>query len=259
MSDRGELAIVLHTHMPYVEGFGTWPFGEEWLWEAMATCYLPLLALLRSDAGASLTLSLTPVLCDQLEVPDLAERFQRFVDEVRTNTHREDARGLRAAGHARAAAELERALGLYLEAAQRLGELDGDLLSAVLAHARLTSSATHAVLPLVATDALLRAQVRGGVRSHLARLRGQRPGVCAGRPCEHPPGAREGGPSGAEPGLRVRAAGAAWGGGFWLPECAHAPHLDQLLAAEGVRITCLELTERFGVGSPAHLRPLRSP
>ena len=33
----GALAIVLHTHMPYVEGFGTWPFGEEWLWEAVAT------------------------------------------------------------------------------------------------------------------------------------------------------------------------------------------------------------------------------
>ena len=41
--DRGELALVLHTRMPYVEGFGTWPFGEEWLWEAMAVSYLPLL------------------------------------------------------------------------------------------------------------------------------------------------------------------------------------------------------------------------
>ena len=50
-SDRGALAIVLHTHMPYVEGFGTWPFGEEWLWEAIAGSYLPLLELL--DAGAS--------------------------------------------------------------------------------------------------------------------------------------------------------------------------------------------------------------
>jgi len=29
--------------VPYVEGFGTWPFGEEWLWEAIATSYLPLL------------------------------------------------------------------------------------------------------------------------------------------------------------------------------------------------------------------------
>ena len=52
MKARGEgaFALVLHTHMPYVEGYGTWPFGEEWLWEAIACCYLPLLELL--DGGA---------------------------------------------------------------------------------------------------------------------------------------------------------------------------------------------------------------
>ena len=50
--------------MPYVEGFGTWPFGEEWLWEAVACVYLPLLELLD---GAPVTVGLTPVLCDQLE------------------------------------------------------------------------------------------------------------------------------------------------------------------------------------------------
>ena len=65
--------------MPYVEGFGTWPFGEEWLWEALATCYLPLLELL--ERGAPLTVSLTPVLCDQLEAPGVGERFARFVGE----------------------------------------------------------------------------------------------------------------------------------------------------------------------------------
>ena len=32
----GDLAIVLHSHMPYVEGFGTYPFGEEWLFDAFA-------------------------------------------------------------------------------------------------------------------------------------------------------------------------------------------------------------------------------
>src|SRR4029079_17491479 len=41
---RGRLAVVLHTHMPYVLGFGTWPFGEEWLWEALAAVHSPLLA-----------------------------------------------------------------------------------------------------------------------------------------------------------------------------------------------------------------------
>ena len=60
----GALALVLHSHMPYVEGFGTWPFGEEWLWEAVACVYLPLLDVLD---GAPVTLGLTPVLCDQLE------------------------------------------------------------------------------------------------------------------------------------------------------------------------------------------------
>ena len=28
------------------QGFGSWPFGEEWLWEAIATSYVPLLDVL---------------------------------------------------------------------------------------------------------------------------------------------------------------------------------------------------------------------
>ncbi len=39
----GSLAIVLHSHMPYVEGFGTYPFGEEWLFDAVIRSYLPVL------------------------------------------------------------------------------------------------------------------------------------------------------------------------------------------------------------------------
>ena len=78
--------------MPYVEGFGTWPFGEEWLWEAMATSYLPLLDVLERDAP--LTLSLTPVLCDQLEAPGVAERFVAFLRDVRARDARARHRGL---------------------------------------------------------------------------------------------------------------------------------------------------------------------
>ena len=89
----GALAIVLHSHMPYVEGFGTWPFGEEWLWEAVACVYLPLLELLD---GVPVTLGLTPVLCDQLEAMrgDAGERYLRFLREVRAPIHAEDAAGL---------------------------------------------------------------------------------------------------------------------------------------------------------------------
>jgi hypothetical protein len=65
MAPAGELAIVLHTHMPYVERFGTWPFGEEWLWEAIATSYLPLLDVLDgygSGAPAPVTHAVLPLL-----------------------------------------------------------------------------------------------------------------------------------------------------------------------------------------------------
>lgn len=223
-NERGALAIVLHTHMPYVEGFGTWPFGEEWLWEAIASSYLPLLDLL--DSGeAPLTLSLTPVLCDQLGAPGVAERFVRFIDETRCFTHAEDAQGLRAGGHAGLAAELERAWAAdYERALERFAARAGDLLSALAPHAQWTSSATHAVLPLLATDALTRVQIETGVASHCARFN--------------------------------RVDGEDWRGGFWLPECAYAPHLEPILAAAGVRATCIELTNRFGLGARTHLQPL---
>jgi 1,4-alpha-glucan branching enzyme len=215
---QGELAIVLHTHMPYVEGFGTWPFGEEWLWEAIATCYLPLLELL--DEGAPLTLSVTPVLCDQLAAPGVGERFMRFVTGIRRVTHADDAARLRAEGQPGLARELEGAAGDYERAARRFEALDRDLLAALARHASWTSAATHAVLPLCATDAGARLQIAAGIASHSLRC-----GV--------------------------------WGGGFWLPECAHAPWLQPLLGEAGVRACCVDLTDQFGLGAAEHLRPLR--
>jgi 1,4-alpha-glucan branching enzyme len=209
--------------MPYVEGFGTWPFGEEWLWEAIVGSYMPLLELL--EAGAPLTLSLTPVLCDQLEAPGVCDRFADFVEQVRRHTHEEDAAGLRAGGHEQLARELERSWGDYEGALGELRRRDFDLLGALAPHAQWTSSATHAVLPLLATDEGVELQVQLGVDSHRARF-----------------------------GAGI-ANGTAWRGGFWLPECAHEPRLEPLLADAGVHATCVELTSRFGLGASEHLRP----
>src|SRR3954469_22437245 len=91
-----ELALVLHTHMPYVEGFGTWPHGEEWLFEAMATSYLPLAEVLEQEPPV--TVSVTPVLADQLQSADVAERFPAFLRGVRRVTHRLDAEEARERG-----------------------------------------------------------------------------------------------------------------------------------------------------------------
>src|SRR6202142_3448574 len=112
--------------MPHVEGFGTWPFGEEWLWEAIAGCYLPLLDLL--DDGAPLTLSLTPVLCDQLEAPGIAERFAAFIEDIRRVTHERDVAGLRDGGFESLAVEVERSWGDYARALDGLRRRGGDLL-----------------------------------------------------------------------------------------------------------------------------------
>ncbi|MGZ4349191.1 MAG: 1,4-alpha-glucan branching protein domain-containing protein [Solirubrobacteraceae bacterium] len=217
----GELALVLHTHMPYVEGFGTWPFGEEWLWEAIATSYVPLLDALAGPGGGAVTLSITPVLADQLERPDAMARCLRFLEEIRPESHRLDLEELAAAGQGGPAEELARSASEYAAAARRLRELEEGpgLLGALAPHVRWTSSATHAILPLLATDAGALLQVQTGVAAHRRRF-----GDCHG--------------------------------GFWLPECAHAPWLDALLEDAGVRATCVELTGLWGLGDPRHLRPL---
>ena len=204
--DGGELALVLHTHMPYVEGFGTWPFGEEWLWEAMATSYLPLLDVL--DAGAPLTLSLTPVLCDQLEAPGVAERFLAFLRDVRAETHRQDIEGCRA-GAPELVAELEASARDYALADERFEAIGRDLLGALEPHVSWTSAATHPVLPLLATDAGVELQVATGVASHRRRF-------------------------------------GEWRGGLWLPECAYAEWLGPPLVELGVHAACVDLTDVLG-------------
>ena len=239
MSD-GELAIVLHTHMPYLEGggdwpvdpgaylrapggFGTWPFGEELLFEAIASSYLPLLDVLDEHPGR-VTLSLTPVLCDQLSHPGAIDRCLRFLTELRPLTHRLDADELRAAGRPAAASELERSGAEYAAAAAalaRLRDAPGGLAGALGRHAGWTSSATHAILPLLATDPGIDLQLATGIGSHRRRF-------------------------------------GDWHGGLWLPECAYAPWLDPLLERAGVRSACVELTGPLGLGSPHHLRPLQT-
>ena len=221
MKDRGALALVLHTHMPYVEGFGTWPFGEEWLWEAVASVYIPLLDVLE---GAPVTVSLTPVLCDQLEAMggEPGDRYLRFLREIRAPIHAEDSAGLDATGKPELAAELRRAADDYLRADEEFERRGRDLLGAFagLGTELWTSTGTHAVLPLLATDVGLHLQVGVGIAAHERRF------------------------------------GDGWSGGFWLPECAYEPGLERDLAEHGVRAFCVDQTDVHGLGAPEQLEPV---
>jgi 1,4-alpha-glucan branching enzyme len=211
--------------MPYVEGFGTWPFGEEWLFEAVATVYLPLLEVLD---GAPVTLTVTPVLADQLDAMrdgDAGERYLSFLREVRARIHAEDSSGLEAAGRPELAAELRRAALDYERADSGFERIGRDLVGALgrLAGVELwTSAATHAVLPMLATEAGVALQVAAGAASHRRRF-------------------------------------GDWTGGFWLPECAYRPGLEGDLADQSARVFCVDQTDRFGLGSLDQLEPVMTP
>jgi 1,4-alpha-glucan branching enzyme len=163
----GDLAVVLHSHMPYVEGYGTYPFGEEWLFDAVCRSYLPALALARD-----VSFSVTPTLADQLEAPGVAERLRTFVREFRVGSAELDAGDADAELRPACAAEAER----YRDALARL-EAVGDDLTAIFRDPSeeggielMASAATHAVLPLLATTAGARLQIDAGLRSHRRRF-----------------------------------------------------------------------------------------
>jgi 1,4-alpha-glucan branching enzyme len=212
----GDLAIVLHSHMPYVEGFGTYPFGEEWLFDAFARSHLPVL-----EVAERLTMTVTPVLADQLEADGTGERMLTFLRRHRVDAADRDAEDRAAELGPAAKLEAER----YTRAIERLGKLGGNGLRAFQeAHARgrialMSSAATHAVLPKLATVAGRRLQVDAGLRSHRRRF-----------------GATD---------------------GFWLPECAYVGGLEAVLAEQGVAYTCLDQSARER--GTAALAPVRLP
>ena len=171
-----------------------------------------------------LTLSLTPVLCDQLEAPGAIERCISFLRGIRHETHRLDIEGFERMKEAAAVAELERSAAEYADAADTLEDLENGregLAQALGRHATWTSAATHAILPLLCLEESIDLQLRIGIDSHRRRFGGE------------------------------------WAGGFWMPECAHASWLDPQLRAAGVEAACVELTGLLGRGHELNLWPRR--
>ncbi|MPY81624.1 MAG: 1,4-alpha-glucan branching protein, partial [Actinophytocola sp.] len=66
MTPVGTCCLVLHSHLPWLAGHGSWPVGEEWLYQAWSQSYLPVIGALDRLAAEGhrdlLTLGVTPVL-----------------------------------------------------------------------------------------------------------------------------------------------------------------------------------------------------
>jgi 1,4-alpha-glucan branching enzyme len=193
------LSFVLHTHLPWVLGHGTWPHGEDWLAEAAVHCYLPLVDMLdrlrREGLRNLLTVSITPILAAQLADPRTRSLIDRYLAQ-RLKAARESL-------HVSALASwwADRFDGL-ITIWRRFGR---DLVGAFADLAGegvielATCAATHAYLPLTHTQELINLELATAVALH-ERLFGRRPAgawlpECAyrpGGPWRHPvTGARE--------------------------------------------------------------------
>jgi 1,4-alpha-glucan branching enzyme len=85
MAKRGAFTFVLHSHLPYARNAGKWPHGEEWIHEAIADTYLPILDALNDlvDEGTQfkLTIGITPILAEQLADSTIVENFIQYAAE----------------------------------------------------------------------------------------------------------------------------------------------------------------------------------
>lgn len=229
----GALSLVLHAHLPYVRHGDDPDFLEEdWLYEAIFETYVPLLDLfdrLTDEAVPfRLAMTLSPSLCEMLADPLLADRASAAagarVELAERVERRTRGTDLHDAARAQAIALRERWY-LYEERYQRR------LLPAFRRHAEggsleiLGCAATHAVLPLLGSDQARRAQLLAGKACHIKHF---------GQPAQ----------------------------GIWLPECAFAPGLDELVADAGLRWFVVEADGLLRAEPPAYYgtgRPVVTP
>ena len=85
MAKIGSFTFVLHSHIPYTRQAGSWPYGEEWIHEASAETYIPLLHhlydMLREGVPVRLTIGLTPILVEQLADEHIQKNFLQYLQD----------------------------------------------------------------------------------------------------------------------------------------------------------------------------------
>ena len=174
-SPSGYLTFTLHAHLPYVVNHGTWPHGMEWLLEAAAETYLPLLRMLgrleRDGIALHCNLNLSPILLEQLSHPVFIAEFPRYIDRKIVAAREDEAyfSSMGEHGYAETARFWQR---FFVDSLDQFQYLNGDIISS-FRHFNdrglleiITCGATHGYMPLLGTDESVRAQVRMAVKAH---------------------------------------------------------------------------------------------
>ena len=198
---RGSFTFVLHSHIPYCRQAGQWPHGEEWLHEAAAETYVPLLAVLSDLAeqgvAAHVTLGITPVLADQLADPLVMEHFETYVSD-RIERAQSDVARFSREGDGQGETLARHFADYYSWVLETFRERFGRSLLGVARRLQdagqleiLTSAATHGYLPLLSRDSSIRGQLRTGVASYWRHF-GRAPRAIWLPECAYRPAFREG-------------------------------------------------------------------
>jgi 1,4-alpha-glucan branching enzyme len=177
------VTFTLHSHLPYVVNHGTWPHGMEWLHEAAAETYLPLLRVFGELEQQGLALkanvNLSPILLEQLAHPVFKDEFPKYLMRKVLAAHK-DAEDFSLQGE-RHMVEVARFWQRFYEQALRQFDNLGSNIIRGFQHFYdsgaieiITCGATHGYFPLLGTDSSIRAQVQTGVETH-QRFFGKKP------------------------------------------------------------------------------------
>jgi 1,4-alpha-glucan branching enzyme len=205
---KGFLGIILHAHLPYVrhpehESF----FEENWLFEAITECYIPLIGVLdrlqKDSVDYRLTLSLSPPLISMLRDDLLQSRYLKYLHRLLELAEKEIIRTRKQPEFQKLARLYRRFFKNTLSTYQ--DQYNCDLLTAFDKHQKagtlelITCAATHGFLPLLnVSETAVRNQINVGVNTFKSNL-------------------------GFSP------------TGFWLPECAYYPGLETMLGEAGIK------------------------
>jgi len=192
----GSFALVLHAHLPYVISHGTWPHGTDWLNEAAAETYIPLLnvfeRLVSEGISPKVTIDVSPILAEMLSHRDFKPQFKKYLTDKIEAAKRDSAEFARIndSHMASVSAMWE---GFYSTALESFTvKYNEDLIGAFrklqdAGHIEIaTCGATHGYMPLLSRDISVQAQIKQAVKAHTRHF---------GKPPR----------------------------GIWLPECAYRP------------------------------------
>lgn len=172
---QGYITFTLHAHLPYVVHHGTWPHGLEWLLEAAAETYLPLLRVLRNlerdGLALKANLNISPVLLEQLTHPTFKKELPEYLKRKILATE-EDESYFRQSGDNHFAKTAHYWREFFQQALDDFEALGRDIVKgfryfndAGLIEV-VTCGATHGYMPLLGTDESVVAQVKTGAATH---------------------------------------------------------------------------------------------